>query len=95
MPMENRRRYPRTHYINIIRYHVAGPEKIHVSGVSVDISKGGLGMITDYPLGVGNVLVFEEEVELKTNNISIKASIVRWARAIEKNRHRVGLEFVR
>lgn len=95
MPVENRRKYLRTHYISPIKYHVVGLEKIHAGGLSVDISKGGLGMITGYPLEVGNILVFEEDFEFKTDNISVNTSIVRWTREIEKDRYRVGLEFIR
>jgi len=40
-------------------------------------------------------LVFEEDFEFKTDNISVNTSIVRWTREIEKDRYRVGLEFIR
>ncbi len=95
MLIENRRKYQRIHYVNHIRYHVVRQEKIYTGGLSVDITKGDIGMITDYPLVEGNVLVFEEEVEFKTDNISVNTSIVRWIREIEKNRYRLGLEFIR
>ncbi len=88
------RKYLRAHYINTTKYHIVGQEKIH-TGLAVDISKGGLGMITDHPLEIGTILVFDEEVELRINNISVNALITRWARETQKNRYRVGLEFVR
>ena len=88
------RKYLRAHYINTTKYHIVGQEKIH-TGLIVDISKGGLGMITDHPLEVGTILVFDEEVGIRINNISVNAFITRWAREAQKNRYRVGLEFVR
>ena len=88
------RKYLRAHYINTTKYHIVGQEQIH-TGLSVDISKGGLGMITDHPLEVGTILVFDEEVGIRINNISVNAFITRWAREAQKNRYRVGLEFVR
>ena len=68
-------------------------EKIYNDGVSVDISHGGLGMITNFPLTRGDVLYFEPEIKLNDSTENI--SIVRWALEIEKNKYRVGLEFVR
>lgn len=98
MATKERREYKRTPLVKPIRYSVTvsdtgALETIHKVGVSVNISKGGLGMITDYPLSQGHVLVFEDEI--KITNISAKASIVRWIKAMEDNRYRVGLEFVR
>jgi len=97
MSFKEKRKYNRLPFVKPIRYSSTGSnigefETIH-NCVSVDISRGGLGMITDYPLEAGNILIFEDEIEI--NNITAKASVVRWARKTEKKRYRVGLEFVR
>lgn len=97
------RRYERRPFVEPIRYFVTVSdtgelenidylEEIYSEGISVDISEGGLGMITDYPLTTGDILFFEHE--LKTNGIIAKASIVRWTKEIEDNRYRVGMEFI-
>ena len=67
-------------------------EKPYAGGISVNISKGGLGMITDFPIKTGDILFFEDEI--KINKIIAKASIVRWVKEIGKNRHLIGTEFV-
>ncbi len=68
-------------------------ETIRNVGVSVNISEGGLGIITDYSLKEGHILIFEDEI--KIDNITAKASIVRWTRKIGNDRYQVGLEFTR
>ncbi len=87
-----KRKYTRAHYINNTRYHIVGQDKIH-TGLSVDISKGGLGMITYHPLEVGTILVFEEEVRLRIkniiNNISVTAVVARWIREMQKSRKKI------
>jgi c-di-GMP-binding flagellar brake protein YcgR len=71
-------------------------ELIPGNGVSVDISEGGLGMITDHALNKGDILFFEKEIkeeEIKINKIAPVAAIVRWAKEIEQNKYRAGLVF--
>ncbi len=67
-------------------------DTIHNIGVAVNISKGGLGMITDYLLKEGYILIFEDEIAI--NNITAKASIVKWARKVGNDRYQIGSEFV-
>lgn len=93
----NVREYTRTPFISPVGYFVTVLEvrelkRIHGSAVSVDISKGGLGIITDYPLEAGHVVSFDEEI--KINNTTAKAAIVRWTGKINNNKYRVGLRFV-
>ncbi|MEW6214393.1 MAG: PilZ domain-containing protein [Nitrospirota bacterium] len=90
------REYTRTPFTSIIRYSVSVLDvrefkKIYDKAVSVDISKGGIGMIAGYPLEAGHVLIFEDEINI--NNIKVKAAIVRWTGKID-NKYRVGLKFV-
>jgi hypothetical protein len=97
------RRHIRRSFVELIRYFVSvssikelekvnNLENIGHDGISIDISEGGLGMITDYSLKKGDVLFFEKEI--KIDDMVVNASIVRWAREIDDNKYRVGLEFV-
>jgi c-di-GMP-binding flagellar brake protein YcgR len=96
MPFERKRKYKRKPIVKVIRYyllakHMEKLKKIDCEGVTIDISKGGLGMITDHPLRRGNTLFFEPEI--KVNDSTAKASTVVWAKRIEDYAYRVGLEF--
>ncbi|MBI5188473.1 MAG: PilZ domain-containing protein [Nitrospirae bacterium] len=93
----NVREYSRTPFVTPVRYSVSVMDvrelkKIQDTAVSVDISKGGLGMITGYPIETGHVLTFKDEI--KINNITAKAAIVKWTGKIDSNKYRVGLKFV-
>ncbi len=93
-----KRKYERIPYVKPIRYylkalHMDKLKKIYNDCVSVDISKGGLGMVTDFPLIRGDVLYFEPGIKVSDSKEII--SIVRWALAIKKKKYRVGLEFLR
>jgi hypothetical protein len=86
----------RTLFVKLIRYSVSvldmkEPKHIYDTAVSVDISKGGIGIITSYPLETGHVLTFEDEIKVK--DITAKSAIVRWAEKINDNKYRVGLKF--
>ena len=98
MSIEEKRRYKRKPFVKTIKYYLSAPhmeelKKIEFDAVSVDISEGGLGMITDYPLMTGDMLFFKDEI--RVNDFIAKSSTVRWAREIEEYRCRAGLEFVR
>lgn len=90
-----RRRYPRKSFAIPVEYSVSRLEfrelkKVHKSGMTTDISDKGLGLITDFPLEPGHVLI------LNSNDNSHpfpKIAIVRWTIPIT-NSYRVGLEFV-
>lgn len=97
MAIEFRRRYKRQYYVVFVRYYLNvfdenRLKKVQGIGVSVDISAKGIGLITQYPLEVGSFLLFEDGNII--NNITAKASVVRWAEEIEDKTYRVGLEFV-
>jgi hypothetical protein len=98
MSIEEKRKYERRAFVKPIIYYLTDPhmeelKKIEFDGVSVDISEGGLGIITDYPFMPGDNLFFQ--FEIKVNDFAAKSSIVRWAREIGESNCRVGLEFVR
>ncbi|MFZ6016030.1 MAG: PilZ domain-containing protein [Nitrospirota bacterium] len=93
----NVREYSRTSFVTPVKYSVSVMDvrelkKIHDTAVSVDISKGGIGMITGYPLEAGHVLTFEDEI--KINSIIAKAAIVKWTGRIDRDKYRVGLKFI-
>jgi len=91
------RKFIRTPFVKHIKYSVSASdmnESMHTrdTAVSIDISKGGLGIITSCYLDAGRVLTFEDEI--KINSITAKSAIVRWAEKINGNNYRVGLKFV-
>ncbi len=93
-----KRKYERNPYISPIRFYLIASytdqsKKNYGEGVSVDISKEGLGIITNYTLNKGDILYFDPEI--KVNDTTESTSIVRWVLEIEEDRYRVGLEFVR
>lgn len=65
--------------------------KLHKSGISFDISEGGLGMVTDYPFKAGDILTFDEEILI--NSITVKTAIAKWSKS-EDESYRVGLGFI-
>lgn len=65
--------------------------KLHKTGISFDISEGGLGMLTDYPIKTGDMLTFDEEIII--DSITVKTAIVKWSKA-EGEGYRVGLGFI-
>ncbi len=90
------RKFTRTPFITPVKYSVSVLDmkelkRIHDTAVSVDISTGGLGILTDYPLEEGHVLAFENETRI--NDITSRAAIVKWT-GIINNKYRVGLMFV-
>jgi len=97
MSFPEKRRHERKPFLQNIRYYLPAPyrakDRIYSYGDSVDISEGGLGMITYFPLMRGDILHFEPE--LKVDGITARSSLVRWVKEVEDDRkYRVGLEFV-
>ena len=66
-------------------------KNISDTAVSVDISNGGLGIVTGCLLEKGYVVIFKDEIEM--NNIKAKVAVVRWANKVEGNKYQVGLKF--
>ena len=93
----NLREYTRTYFVKQIRFSLNSNEKsknklINESAVSVDISKGGIGIFTTCPLKEGQVLNFEKEI--RSHSVQATSAVVRWSGKINGNRYRVGLQFV-
>ena len=90
------RSHVRTSFIRPVRYYLSVLDanelkRIRNDGVSVDISAGGLGMLSDFPFEKGHVLTFEEEIS--TNGMA-KAAIVRWQVKLMEISTVVGLKFI-
>ncbi len=91
------RQHTRTPLAMSIRYAVVAltfREVKHIidTAVSVNVSDGGLGIVTGYSLEKGHVVIFENEIEV--NNIKAKVAVVRWVNKVEGNKYRVGLKFI-
>jgi hypothetical protein len=67
-------------------------KEINGIAVSVDIGKGGMGILTDFPLEKGYVLIFEDTIKMK-DQLAKKAAVVKWTGKID-GKYRVGLQFV-
>jgi hypothetical protein len=92
----NLREDTRTPFVTPVRYFISALETreskvIHNTAVSIDVSTGGIGILTNYPLKAGYILTFEDE--LNTNGIAAKSAVVRWSNKIDGNKYRVGLKF--
>ena len=91
------REHERSPFVKPLRYSVlhdkkSEKKKITRTGVSVDISKGGLGIITDYPLREGNMLTFENGVKARNEKLR-KSAIVKWSGKMY-GKYRIGLAFI-
>lgn len=91
---QERRKYERHPYKKVVRYtpFYLSEKSARVSheGVIIDISKKGLGMITDIPLEKGNILFFDPEINI--NDYTAIVSTVKWSSEVEKDLFRVGLK---
>jgi hypothetical protein len=94
MDLNNRRRHlrkdssiPVEYSVNILEFREL--KKIHRSAVSTDISDKGIGLITDYPLEPGHVLILSS----RDSALLQKIAIVRWTMQASGS-YRIGLEFV-
>jgi hypothetical protein len=90
------RKYVRKPFVSTIKYSIMVLDtgewrKLHKTGISTDISEGGLGMVTDYPFKAGDMLTFDEEILI--NSITVKTAIVKWSRS-EGDSYRVGVGFI-
>ena len=91
------REHERSPFVKPLRYSFsydkkAEKKRITRTGVSVDISKGGLGIITDYPLHEGNMLTFENGIKMKNEKLR-KAAVVKWSGKMY-GKYRIGLAFI-
>ena len=92
----NLREYTRTYFVKQIRFFVNSHGKSddnldNEAAISVDISNGGIGIFTTYPLKEGQLLTFESEI--RNHKTKVKSAVVRWSNKINGNRYRVGLQF--
>ena len=66
--------------------------KITDSAVAVDISTGGIGLITSFLLEPGHVMIFDNDI--KVNGVTAKIAVVRWVDRSNNSKYRVGLKFI-
>jgi extracellular factor (EF) 3-hydroxypalmitic acid methyl ester biosynthesis protein len=83
------RQFERKPYFKIIDYSVSARESrerkwLNLKGKAIDISEGGIGIQTDYPLAPGHMLWFND-------GIKDKAGFVRWCIQLD-NDYRVGIK---
>jgi c-di-GMP-binding flagellar brake protein YcgR len=90
MPFSERRKHERRPYVKPLKYYLAASQSEY-EGVSFDISKGGIGMITPYPLKEGDILTFKDEI--KVNNFIATSGVVKWVLRLADTTYRLGLEF--
>jgi hypothetical protein len=90
--MSERRKFERKPFTNTINFAVsvldiANTKVLNLVARGVDISEGGIGIKTDYPLEPGHVLRLHDSIT--------KVGVVRWSRNGESNGiYRVGVKFV-
>ena len=82
------RRFKRTSFTKKVTYTVNSEEsKPTIKADIVDVSEGGMCILTEYPHTVGHTLLFQDDA-------GCYAGEVRWVRG-ENDRFRVGIQFVR
>jgi DNA-binding NtrC family response regulator len=94
MNMEKRRskrRHERRPFIGTFDYTIRNTELnesqiLNLKGDTVDISDGGMGILTDYSLHAGQIIEIE--------GVDRKAGVVKWISMIGGNAFRAGIEFV-
>ncbi|MBI5026933.1 MAG: PilZ domain-containing protein [Nitrospirae bacterium] len=94
--INERRSYPRQSYELPLKYSLSildvfDLKKVVSTGVSLDISRKGLGIYADFPVENGHVLRFIENTSKDMKEK--KLAIVRWVKRDGK-KLRAGLEFV-
>jgi len=99
MPFQERRKYERKPYVKPLKFRLKASHvdksranEIEYEGVSFDVSKGGIGMITRDPLNVDDILFFKDEI--KVNNFIATSGVVKWVQRLADTTYRSGLEFL-
>jgi hypothetical protein len=88
--IEEKRQLKRKPYLKTVHYSVSvfynWELKSNVEAYIIDMSRGGAGIRTSYPLSPGNVLRFN-------NVLDNTSGIVKWSMKDEKN-YRAGIKFI-
>ncbi len=87
---EERRRARRTEFGKSLEYTLSLLDakelrRIHSTGTGLDISDGGLGFSTEFPLEPGHILILRME-----DDQTSYAAIVRWSEPQSSGRFRIG-----
>jgi len=80
------RRHTRTSIVMPIQYsamvvNLRELKKIYKTAKIVDISPEGVGIVTDYSLEKGHILVFEKEIA--ANGRKAKVAVLRWVKKVK------------
>lgn len=81
-----RRQFNRTFDYSVNAAELAGPKSLRLKGSIIDISDGGMGIMTDYSLHAGQML--------EISGIEHKTGVVKWITMIDSKAFRAGIEFV-
>lgn len=86
-----KRKFERLPYSEQIRLYMevidsGEPNQWSLVAKSVDISDGGIGVLTDYPLKASQVVDFGEDLDFKTG-------VVIWSKILEDKTCRAGIKF--
>ncbi len=87
------RMHERTPIVDSLEYSVAIMDLKNLKNVDdvavvIDLSKKGMGILTNHPLEAGNVLNFK-----KNKKIPVHTAVVKWAKRIDETTYRAGLKF--
>lgn len=89
-----KRKHKREPYSDSIEFIVLSSHEAELiradsSGTIVDISEGGIGLTTSFPLEVGHVVEWDDKHQ--TGKLHI--ALVKWSQRLD-NKYRAGLMFV-
>lgn len=88
------RMYERTPFVDSLEYSIAVTDfnslkKIDDVATVIDLSKKGMGILTNHPIEAGNVLTFKRNNKIPTNT-----AVVKWADRIDDTTYRAGIIFI-
>jgi len=82
-----RKPFDETFYCAVTVLDIVDTKILNLVARGIDISEGGIGIKTDYPLEPGHVMRLHDSIT--------KVGVVRWSRNGESNSiYRVGVKFV-
>ncbi len=81
-----RKPYTKTFYFAVSVHDIIDTKVLNLAARGIDISDGGIGIKTDYPLEPGH------ELRLHNSGLPKNVGVVRWSRN-NKGIYRVGVKF--
>ncbi len=86
---EERSPYSSLLHFTVLSAQPSEHQRIKSEGQIIDVSKSGVGLVTDLPLEPGHVLMWEDNHKKG----SLHIAMVRWSKE-QDSRYRVGLMFI-